>query len=153
MKRRAFLSVVGATLASGMILPARLSAAPVSPAEVDTSALTLVRNKHLSTEIAKWLQDYYLATVVYEVNDDLTRKTLVIGASEYMQHLMERRAIQDFTVVCDNTNNPPEMLETGYPGFDVMWKNVKAITYGHFSVGLKDAVRTPTTFEEVIKLQ
>lgn len=47
---------------------------------------------------------------LFEFNDDFTRARFVAAVTPYLQQVQGQRGISDFIVVCDSTNNGPEIV-------------------------------------------
>ncbi len=56
--------------------------------------------------IAEFLEDF-----LFEFNDALTRALITSGITSYMQNIKSRRGVYAFSVVCDESNNTPEIID------------------------------------------
>jgi phage tail sheath protein FI len=83
---------------------------PLEQVESSRSALQEVGVRRLVKEIAQTLQQAY-DYVDQDPNDALTQKFLRDSMTAYLQNLKEKRALIDFVVVCDSTNNPPSVVD------------------------------------------
>jgi hypothetical protein len=84
---------------------------------------------------------------LFEFNDEFTRsqfKNLVIP---YLRDVQARRGIQDFLVVCDETNNTPERIDRGEFWGDIYIKPNRSINFIQLNFV---AVRTGVQFSTVI---
>jgi hypothetical protein len=84
---------------------------------------------------------------LFEFNDDFTRaqfKSLVIP---YLQSVQSRRGITDFLVVCDDTNNTPEIIDRNEFVGDIYIKPARSINFITLNF---IAVRTGVSFTEVV---
>jgi phage tail sheath protein FI len=84
---------------------------------------------------------------LFEFNDDFTRaqfKNLVIP---YLRDVQARRGITDFLVVCDTTNNTPEVIDRNEFIGDIYIKPARSINFIQLNFV---AVRTGVAFSEVV---
>jgi len=84
---------------------------------------------------------------LFEFNDDFTRaqfKNLVIP---YLRDVQSRRGITDFLVVCDTTNNTPEVIDRNEFIGDIYIKPARSINFIQLNFV---AVRTGVAFSEVV---
>jgi hypothetical protein len=84
---------------------------------------------------------------LFEFNDEFTRsqfKNLVIP---YLRDVQARRGIQDFLVVCDETNNTPDRIDRGEFWGDIYIKPNRSINFIQLNFV---AVRTGVQFSTVI---
>lgn len=144
MNRRTFLTF-SSIVAGGALVPIGVHASPKEA--VTLSTLDQINERRLYTTIAGALNAIYLETAVGAPNDDITRNALKDASKECMEGLVKLKLVKDYSIVCDETNNSPEVLAKNFVGFDVFWKN-QTPTYGHFRVGIGD---TPATFAEVLE--
>jgi len=84
---------------------------------------------------------------LFEFNDEFTRAQFVALIEPYLRDVQGRRGIYDFRVVCDTTNNTPEVIDRNEFIGDIYIKPARSINfiYLHFV-----AVRTGVAFEEVV---
>ena len=50
-------------------------------------------------------------TVLFEFNDEFTRANFKGIVDQYMSDVQARRGVTDFLVVCDSTNNTPQVID------------------------------------------
>jgi hypothetical protein len=84
---------------------------------------------------------------LFEFNDQFTRsqfKNLVIP---YLRDVQGRRGITDFLVVCDDTNNTPEIIDRNEFVGDIYIKPARSINFIQLNFV---AVRTGVAFSEVV---
>lgn len=84
---------------------------------------------------------------LFEFNDEFTRAQFVALVEPYLRDIKGRRGIYDFRVVCDETNNTPEVIDRNEFIGDIYIKPARSINYIHLNFV---AVRTGVAFSEVI---
>ena len=50
---------------------------------------------------------------LFEINDDITRASFVNMVSPFLREVKGRRGMEDFRLVCDRSNNTPEVIKQG----------------------------------------
>lgn len=68
---------------------------------------------------------YYL----FELNDALTRSTFKSAVDGYLSAVKGRGGVYDYKVVCDETNNTPEVIDRNQFVADIFLKPVKSINF------------------------
>lgn len=84
---------------------------------------------------------------LFEFNDAFTRAQFVNMVEPYLRDVMGRRGIYDFKVVCDETNNTPEVIDSNRFIGDIYIKPARSINF--ISLNFV-AVRTGVEFSEVV---
>lgn len=84
---------------------------------------------------------------LFEFNDDFTRAQFVAMVEPYLRDVQGRRGIFDFRVVCDATNNTPEVVDSNRFVGDIYIKPARSINYIQLNF---IAVRTGVDFSEVV---
>jgi|13_taG_2_1085334.scaffolds.fasta_scaffold04953_2 phage tail sheath protein FI len=85
--------------------------------------------------------------VLFEFNDEFTRAEFVNIIEPFLREVQGRRGITDFKVVCDDTNNTANVIDTNSFVASVFVKPARSINYVTLNfVG----VRTGVDFEEVV---
>jgi hypothetical protein len=85
--------------------------------------------------------------VMFEFNDNLTRSGFVNTVEPFLRDVQAKRGIQDFRVICDETNNTAAIIDSNEFIADIYIKPNRSINY----IGLTFvATRTGVSFEEVI---
>lgn len=87
--------------------------------------------------------------VMFEFNDEFTRAEFVNIVEPFLREIQGRRGITDFRVVCDETNNTPQIIDTNQFLADIYIKPARSINYVTLSFV---AVRTGVDFDEVVGL-
>ena len=85
--------------------------------------------------------------MLFEFNDEFTRAEFVNIIEPFLREVQGRRGITDFKVVCDDTNNTANIIDTNSFVASVFIKPARSINYVTLNfVG----VRTGVDFEEVV---
>jgi phage tail sheath protein FI len=85
--------------------------------------------------------------VMFEFNDEFTRAEFVNIVEPFLREIQGRRGITDFRVVCDDTNNTPEVVDRNEFIASCFIKPARSINYVTLNFV---AVRTGVEFEEVV---
>tara|TARA_R100000005_G_scaffold14022_1_gene5639 strand:- start:445 stop:1053 length:609 start_codon:yes stop_codon:yes gene_type:complete len=84
---------------------------------------------------------------LFEFNDALTRSNFVNIVEPYLRDVKAKRGITDFLVVCDESNNTPDVIDGNQFRADIFVKPARSINF----IGLTFvANRTGVSFEEVV---
>jgi phage tail sheath protein FI len=86
-------------------------------------------------------------TALFEFNDDFTRTQFRNIVNPYLREVQGRRGITDFLVVCDATNNTPEVIDRNEFRGDIYIKPNRSINFIQLNFV---AVRTGVEFSTVI---
>lgn len=84
---------------------------------------------------------------LFEFNDDFTRASFRNLVEPYLRDVQGRRGIYDFKVVCDTTNNTPEVIDRNEFRGDIYIKPARSINFIQLNFV---AVRTGVEFEEIV---
>jgi len=84
---------------------------------------------------------------LFEFNDEFTRAQFVSLVEPYLRDVQGRRGIYDFRVVCDTTNNTPEVIDRNEFIGDIYIKPARSINFIQLNF---IAVRTGVAFEEIV---
>lgn len=84
---------------------------------------------------------------LFEFNDAFTRSQFVNLVEPFLRDVQGRRGITDFRVVCDDTNNTPEVIDRNEFVGDIYIKPARSINFIQLNFV---AVRTGVEFEEVV---
>jgi hypothetical protein len=85
--------------------------------------------------------------LLFEFNDAFTRAQFRSMVEPFLRDVQGRRGVTDFKVVCDETNNTPEVIDRNEFVGDIYIKPARSISQIHLRFV---AVRTGVQFEEVI---
>ena len=84
---------------------------------------------------------------LFEFNDTITRANFVNIVDPYLRDVKSKRGITDFVVVCDESNNTPDIIDANQFKADIYIKPARSINF----IGLTFvATRTGVSFEEII---
>ena len=83
---------------------------------------------------------------LFELNDEITRSNFVNIVEPYLRDVQAKRGLYDFLVVCDETNNTPDVIDNNEFRADIFLKPTKSINYVTLTFV---ATRTGVSFEEV----
>jgi len=84
---------------------------------------------------------------LFEFNDVLTRTNFLNIVEPYLRDVKAKRGISDFVVICDETNNTPDVIDANQFKADIFVKPARSINF----IGLTFvATRTGVSFDEVI---
>lgn len=84
---------------------------------------------------------------LFELNDEFTRAQFVGLVEPYLRDVKGRRGIYDFKVVCDETNNTPQVIDSNSFVGDIYIKPARSINYIQLNFV---AVRTGVEFSEIV---
>ena len=84
---------------------------------------------------------------LFEFNDDLTRTNFLNIVEPYLRDVKAKRGISDFIVICDESNNTPDVIDSNTFKADIFVKPARSINF----IGLTFvATRTGISFDEVV---
>ena len=84
---------------------------------------------------------------LFEFNDELTRSNFLNIVEPYLRDVKSKRGISDFVVICDETNNTPDVIDSNTFKADIFVKPARSINF----IGLTFvATRTGIAFDEVV---
>ena len=115
-----------------------LQAKPSAFDRINVRRLFIVLEKAISTA-----SKYSL----FEFNDDFTRADFVAMVTPFLRDVQGRRGITDFRVVCDTTNNTPQVIDSNQFVGDIYIKPARSINYIQLNFV---AVRTGVNFTTVV---
>jgi hypothetical protein len=84
---------------------------------------------------------------LFEFNDAFTRAQFVALVEPFLRDVQGRRGIYDFRVVCDETNNTPEVIDRNEFVGDIYIKPARSINFIQLNF---IAVRTGVSFDEIV---
>jgi len=105
---------------------------------INVRRLFIVLEKAISTA-AKY--------TLFEFNDQFTRSQFVNMVEPFLRDVMGRRGIYDYRVVCDATNNTPEVVDSNRFVGDIYVKPARSINFIQLNFV---AVRTGVDFTEIV---
>jgi len=84
---------------------------------------------------------------LFEFNDVITRTNFLNIVDPFLRDVKAKRGITDFVVICDETNNTPDVIDANQFRADIFIKPARSINF----IGLTFvATRTGVSFEEVV---
>jgi Phage tail sheath protein subtilisin-like domain/Phage tail sheath C-terminal domain len=84
---------------------------------------------------------------LFELNDEITRANFRNIVEPYLRDVQAKRGLYGFLVVCDSSNNTPDVIDNNEFRADIYLKPAKSINYITLTFV---AVRTGVSFEEVV---
>jgi hypothetical protein len=84
---------------------------------------------------------------LFEFNDEFTRASFVALVEPFLRDVQGRRGIFDFKVVCDDSNNTPEIIDRNEFVGDIYIKPARSINFIQLNFV---AVRSGVAFEEIV---
>ena len=85
--------------------------------------------------------------VLFEQNDSITRGAFSASMSSYLSEIQARRGVTDFLVICDESNNTPEVIDRNEFVAELYLKPTRSINFVTVTV---TATRTGVSFAEVV---
>lgn len=83
---------------------------------------------------------------LFELNDEFTRNTFINTVEPYLRDVQGRRGIIDYRIVCDETNNTGQVIDTNRFVADIFIKPARSINYISLNF---IATRTGVSFTEI----
>ena len=83
---------------------------------------------------------------LFELNDQTTRSNFINIVEPYLRDVQAKRGVYDFLVICDETNNTPDVIDNNEFRADIFLKPTKSINFITLTFV---ATRTGVSFEEV----
>jgi phage tail sheath protein FI len=84
---------------------------------------------------------------LFEMNDEFTRSQFISLVEPYLRDIKGRRGIYDYRVVCDNTNNTPQVIDSNQFVGDIYIKPARSINFIQLNFV---AARTGVNFNEIV---
>jgi hypothetical protein len=84
---------------------------------------------------------------LFEINDDITRSNFINRVEPYLRDVQAKRGLYDFRVICDESNNTPDIIDNNEFRGDIYLKPAKTT---NFITLTYVATRTGVSFEEVV---
>ena len=67
--------------------------------------------------------------ILFELNDNITRAGFVTAANSILNNIQAQRGLSEYRIVCDETNNPPAVIDANEFVADVYLKPSKSINF------------------------
>ena len=109
------------------------------------SAFDRINVRRLFLTVEKALEGVAQAQL-FELNDEITRSNFVNVVEPFLRDVQAKRGLFDFRVVCDSSNNTPDVIDNNEFRADIFLKPNKSINYVTLTFV---ATRTGVSFEEV----
>ena len=109
--------------------------------EVDTSTLSRVNVSRLFMYLRKVIAPV-ARTILFEQNDEATRARFRLAAESVMRNVLGARGILDYKIVCDASNNPPDLIQARVFVADIFVKPTTAINYVRITFTNKNLLDT-----------
>ena len=109
------------------------------------SAFDRINVRRLFITVEKALESVAQAQL-FEFNDQITRSNFINIVEPYLRDVQAKRGLYDFRVICDESNNTPEVIDNNEFRADIFLKPSKSINYVTLTFV---ATRTGISFEEV----
>ena len=88
-------------------------------------------------------------TTLFEFNDETTRSLFKNNVNPFLRDIQSKRGMSDFLVVCDETNNTPEVIDRNEFVADIYIKPARSINYVTLNFV---ATKTGIAFDEAVGL-
>ena len=111
-----------------------------------TSAFDRINVRRLFLTVEQALEGAANAQL-FQLNDSITRSNFVNIVEPYLRDVEAKRGIYGFVVVCDDTNNTPDIVDNNEFRADIFLKPTKSINYITLTFV---ATRTGVAFEEIV---
>lgn len=102
-----------------------------------SSAIDRVNVSRLVSYMRRQL-DLIAKPFIFEPNDELTRNEIKGVIDSFCNELMAKRGINDYLVVCDESNNTPARIDRNELHVDVAIEPIKALEFIYIPVRLKN---------------
>lgn len=109
--------------------------------ETATSTLSRVNVSRLFMYVKKALAPVARA-ILFEQNDSSTRSRFKIAAEGFLDRIVGQRGIAEYKVICDESNNTPEIIEANTFVADVLIKPITSVNYVTITLTNKDLSST-----------
>jgi hypothetical protein len=110
-----------------------------------SSAFDRINVRRLFLTVEQALQRTAQAQL-FELNDQITRANFVNIVEPYLRDIQAKRGLYGYLIVCDETNNTPDIIDNNEFRADIYLKPAKSINYVTLTFV---ATRTGVSFEEV----
>ena len=111
-----------------------------------TSAFDRINVRRLFLNLEKRVERLS-SGVLFEQNDVLTRSSFASAVNSYLAEVQARRGVTDFLVVCDETNNTPDVIDRNEFVAEIFVKAARSINFVSITF---TATKTGVAFSEVV---
>lgn len=77
-------------------------------------------------------------SILFEQNDAVTRSRFRIAAEGFLDRIVAQRGITEYKVICDTTNNTPQVIQGNYFVADILIKPITSINFVTITLTNKD---------------
>ena len=102
-----------------------------------SSALDRINVSRLAVYLRTQL-DSIAKPFIFEPNDELTRNEIKGAIESFMLELVGQRALYDFLVVCDDTNNTPTRIDRNELYVDIAIEPIKSVEFIYIPLRIKN---------------
>lgn len=102
------------------------------------SALDRVNVARLANHL-KYVLDLTVRPFLFEQNDQITRDAARITVERVLSGLVGLRALEDYAVLCDESNNTPERRDRNELWLDVLIRPIKAVEFIYVPVRIRNS--------------
>jgi phage tail sheath protein FI len=102
-----------------------------------SSALDRINVSRLAVYLRSQL-DAIAKPFIFEPNDELTRNEIKQAIESFLLELVGQRALYDFLVVCDDTNNTPTRIDRNELYVDIAIEPVKSVEFIYIPLRIKN---------------
>jgi phage tail sheath protein FI len=102
-----------------------------------SSALDRINVSRLAVYLRTQL-DAVAKPFIFEPNDELTRNEIKQAIESFMLELVGQRALYDFLVVCDDTNNTPTRIDRNELYVDIAVEPIKSVEFIYIPLRIKN---------------
>ena len=102
-----------------------------------TSALDRINVSRLAVYLRTQL-DAVAKPFIFEPNDELTRNEIKQAIESFLLELVGQRALYDYLVVCDDTNNTPTRIDRNELYVDIAIEPVKSVEFIYIPLRIKN---------------
>jgi hypothetical protein len=92
------------------------------------SAFNRINVRRLFIELEKNVANFSKFQL-FEINDEVTRSSFKAAVEPYLRGVQGRRGIYDFLVVCDETNNTPDVIDRNEFNAEIYIKPARSINF------------------------
>jgi phage tail sheath protein FI len=105
-----------------------------------TTALDRINVARLANYL-KYNLDVLLKPYLFEQNDSHTQSSAKTTVERFLQGLVALRALNDFVVICDSTNNTPDRIDQNQLWIDILIQPLKAIEFIYVPVRIESTAQ------------
>lgn len=92
----------------------------------------------------KYNLDALMKPFLFEQNDQQTRDSVALVVSRFLANLITLRALEDYAVLCDETNNTPDRRDRNELWVDIAIQPIKAIEFIYVPVRVRSSAESVT---------